>query len=69
MALGVKIESKSMTTSAGNKRCVYLVFRSVRIAFEGSEMEGAEGSSISWMLTKGPSNINSDRELMEVIFA
>jgi len=68
MALGVKIEVTGMKNSAGQDRCIYLVFRSVRIAFEGSEMEGAEGSSISWMLTKGPSNITSDSELMEVIY-
>ena len=68
MALGVKIEVTGMTNSAGADRCIYLVFRSVRIAFEGSEMEGAEGSSISWVLTKGPSNITSDSELMEVIY-
>jgi hypothetical protein len=68
MALGVKIEIPGLQNSAGQNRCVYLVFRSVRIAFEGSEMEGAEGSSISWMLTKGPSNITSDSELMEVIY-
>jgi hypothetical protein len=73
-SIGVRIECpNSLDGTApyggGDKRYIYIVLRSVRISFEGSEMEGAEGASLSWMLTKGGSSITSDSDLMEIIYA
>jgi len=73
-SIGIRIECPNYLAGGapfgGNaNRYIYIVLRSVRISFEGSEMEGAEGASISWMLTKGGSSITSDSELMEIIYA
>ena len=70
-SLGIKIEvpSVDLNVGLGTYRTVYIALRSCRLSFEGSEMEGAEGASISWMLTKGGQAIQSDNDLMEVIYA
>ena len=48
-SLGIKIEvpSVDLNVGLGTYRTVYIALRSCRLSFEGSEMEGAEGASIS----------------------
>ena len=70
-ALGIKIEvpSVDLNTGLGTYRTVYIALRSCRLSFEGSENEGAEGASISYVVTRGGSAIQSDADLMEIIYA
>ena len=70
-ALGIKIEvpSVDLNTGLGTYRTVYIALRSCRLSFEGSENEGAEGASISYVVTRGGAAIQSDADLMEIIYA
>ena len=70
-SIGIKIEvpSVDLNVGLGTYRTVYIALRSVRLSFEGSEMEGAEGASISYILTKGGATIQSDSDLLEVLYA
>lgn len=70
-SLGIKIEvpSVDLNTGLGTYRTVYIALRSCRLSFEGSENEGAEGASISYVVTRGGAAIQSDADLMEIIYA
>jgi hypothetical protein len=68
-SIGIKIEVPSVDLNGTDYRTVYIALRSVRISFEGSEQEGAEGASLNWILTKGGSTITTDQELLSIIYA
>lgn len=68
-SLGVAISIPSVSLNATDYRTVYIALRSVRISFEGSEQEGAEGASISYVVTSGGAGITSDNELMSILYA
>ena len=69
-ALGIKIVVPSVELNGvGTQRTVYVALRSCRLSFEGSEQEGAEGASISYIVTRGGNTIQSDADLMEIIYA
>lgn len=68
-ALGVAIKVPSVSLNGTDYRTIYIALRSVRISFEGSEQEGAEGASLSYVVTSGGQSITKDSELMSILFA
>lgn len=59
-SLGVKIEGPS-------GRLIYIAIPSARISFEGTEVDGAEGATMNWMLTQGTSA--DDAAAFKLIYA
>ena len=68
-SLGVELKVPSVTLDGTVDRSIFIALRSVRISFEGSEMDGAEGASLSYVVTRGGAAITSDAELMSILYA
>ena len=68
-SLGVAINIPSVSLNGTDDRTIYIALRSVRVSFEGAEQEGAEGASLSYVVTSGGASITSDAELMSILYA